>query len=90
MIHVWLDRWLAKCPYMAKTEVAIFSAAKNMIHVKLRMMVVHLELYPMIPLSVTQQCRQFRLKILYSCAIGNHECKPPSTCSSEIIDIFSF
>ena len=45
---------MVECPFVARTfNVVIFSDTINMINVKLCMMVVLIELYPSIPLSVT-------------------------------------
>ena len=45
---------LAKCPYLAKTfNIAIFFDMVNMIIVKLGILVVPVELYSFIPLSMT-------------------------------------
>ena len=43
----------AECPYGAKTYIAIFSDNINMTNVKFCLMVVLIESYPFIPLSVT-------------------------------------
>ena len=52
MISVTPACWLADYPYVAETLLLQFSQTINMITVKLCMMVVLIELYPLIPLPV--------------------------------------
>ena len=62
-----------ECPCVAKSlTVAIFSNVINMIKLRLCMMVVHIELYPLIRFLVTlivfqghSNVKQFQLKILF-------------------------
>ena len=70
MISAKLAGQQPECLYVAKTNVVIFLDTINMINVKLCIMVVLIELYPFIPLSVTlivfqghSNVRQFELEI---------------------------
>ena len=66
--YVMISVRLSECPFVAETlNDAIFSDTLNMINVKLCMMVVLIEHYPFIPLSLTLTAYQGHSSVCSSC-----------------------